>query len=176
MGGPSKYLVYTYQGISKPDGPELGPEILPPVKELVDLPNPDRPFITLHRQLSATGRRCNEDGPSTLSPLAIRSLLLALPQEILHNILLHTNVNDLGALSSSCSLLRDFIQRDSMLWKHMYLSLFVNLIRLAAYHHRLTLCFRTVHEKQKLAPSLTGDSTRRSSRTPDVSCLRMMNA
>lgn len=175
MGGHRNTSCISYQGIWKPDGPEIGPEILPPVKELVHLPNPDRPFITLHRSWSATGRRCNEDGPSTLPPLEIRSLLLALPQEILHNILLHTNVNDLGALSSSCSLLRDFIQQDSMLWKHMYLSLFVNLIRLAAYHHRLRLSFRTVHEKQKLAPSLTGDSTRRSSKTPDVSCLRMMN-
>lgn len=66
--------------------------------------------------------------------------LLVLPVEILHNIFVHCEAADLGPLSCSCHHLNNYIQGDHLLWKAVYLNLFVRpfkcyyLIESIAHH------------------------------------------
>lgn len=52
--------------------------------------------------------------------------LLTLPHEILHNILSWVNPADLSPVSKTCHALADFVRRDTLLWKAVFLNTLVS--------------------------------------------------
>lgn len=94
------------------------------------------------------------------SPIAMSNAILTdLSPEILHNLFFFVNATDLACLAATCRFLHDFIQRDDLLWRRIYLSLFVRSVshrrisslcdllkfKSAVNSHRITLDIRLNH-------------------------------
>lgn len=71
------------------------------------------------------GAHRHRDRKSSSMNMAVT--LVDISPEILHNLLAFVDVPDLARLSMSCHFLRDFIARDELLWRKLYLGLFVSL-------------------------------------------------